>query len=287
MIGVPKSGTSSFHRYLQQHPQIFMAKKEPHFFSFEGERRPDWAVKDIAAYADLFADAPCGAILGEVSPWYLYSASAANGIKQHTPDAKLIVILRNPVERAYSAFLHWVRLGGEHVSEFGRAVELETQRIREGAAWDFHYVAAGRYCRQLNRYFETFHSNQIQIVLYDDLSSKPVEVMRDVFRFLGVDTSFQPDVSVKYNSSRWPRVQWLHRALHYICRDLSLDQYGRTILPKRMQEMATNVYKRMHYAPPPKLSGQMHTILRERLREDIVRTQELIKRDLSAWLRVG
>ncbi len=123
VVGAAKSGTSSLHRHLEQHPAVFMpAVKEPHFFS--DERPPVQEVKSLREYLALFADSPLGARAGEASTSNLYSPESASRIKAFQPDAGIIMVLRNPVDRAYSQYWNQVHEGVEPLS-FEEALEAE------------------------------------------------------------------------------------------------------------------------------------------------------------------
>src|SRR5215210_1748036 len=147
VIGAGKSGTTSLYHYLRQHPDVYMSPvKEPLFFAAEGGRirfpGPDGrmisraanpgAVTRMKDYRALFAGVSGKKAVGEASPQYLYTPEAPLRIKHYVPEAKLIAVLRNPVERAYSAFLHRTRLGREPLADFSEALRQEDSRMREG-----------------------------------------------------------------------------------------------------------------------------------------------------------
>ena len=202
ILGCPRAGTSSLYRYLKQHPQIFMSPlKEPHFFSYEGEKSPRWGVSDIEAYRALFKGVVDETVIGEASVWYLYSNTAAERIRYHIPEAKLIANLRNPVERAYSQWAYNVRHNREPITDFGLALQAEDRRIRNNELWDFQYLNSGFYCQQIKRFQDAFDSDQLRVYLYEDFKNNPTDMFLDIFSFLGVDDTFMPDMSIRYNAS--------------------------------------------------------------------------------------
>ncbi|WP_279401847.1 sulfotransferase [Piscibacillus salipiscarius] len=161
MIGAAKSGTTSLYEYLKQHPQIyFPERKEPHFF---GNMKPGGEhVNNINEYLKMFEDAPDNTVIGEASTSYLYSSDAANKIKKFNNNAKIIVMLRNPVDRAYSMYRHQVRNGSENLS-FEEGLKAEESRILKGWKYGFHYFAGGKYSWQIENYFDFFGDNNVKV----------------------------------------------------------------------------------------------------------------------------
>jgi hypothetical protein len=217
IIGAAKAGTTSLYHYLNQHPQIYMSPiKETNFFALAGKqldfRGPGdqeyinrFSITTMEAYQAQFQGVTHELAIGEASPLYLYEPETPYRIQHCLPNVKLIAILRHPVERAYSAFLHLTRDGREESATFAQALEQEQARIRNRWEHIWHYKQMGFYYEQLKRYYDCFAPNQIKVYLYDTLKSKPHKVMQDIFRFLNVDEAVVPDVSVKYNISNMPR----------------------------------------------------------------------------------
>ena len=173
IIGAMKSGTTALYYYLEQHPEIYMSPvKEPNFFCSQEQRNGADSVTDIGTYQHLFRDVLGQIAIGEASHCYLYDPRAAAEIRRCVPDAKLIAILRNPIDRAYSHFLHMVRTGLEPLGDFAQALhEEEAGAYKERIFQD--YVGRGFYYSQLKRYFGTFDRKQIRFISYEDLSDAP------------------------------------------------------------------------------------------------------------------
>ncbi|MCW5935662.1 MAG: sulfotransferase, partial [Fimbriimonadia bacterium] len=151
IIGAAKSGTTALYFYIKQHPEVFMAKvKEPRFFAYEGgvpewkgpldAENNAWVITDKEVYTALFNDVSEEKVWGEASPIYLYSEPAPERIKNYAPDAKLVAILRHPIERAYSHYLHLIRDNREPLRDFGKALDLEPERMANGWEWSWHYT---------------------------------------------------------------------------------------------------------------------------------------------------
>ena len=208
IIGAAKAGTTALHEYLQQHPQIYMTPtKETNFFAFAGEdlnfqgpkdeALKDFSITDLDTYQAEFAEVTNEKAIGEACPSYLYYPQAASRIKHYLPDVRLIVILRNPVDRAYANFLHTVRDDREPYRNFALALQEEPNRIDNNWEWFWHYIQVGFYGKQLKHYYETFAPSQIKIYLYEDLKENAIALLQDIFCWLEVENTFVPDMALR------------------------------------------------------------------------------------------
>ena len=297
IIGAMKSGTTSLYHYLKQHPQVYMSSiKEPNFFALEGsdldfngaegrERIQRWvrqeSVTNIEEYLALFRRAANETAIGEASPLYLYSPEAPYRIRHYVPEAKLIAILRNPVERAYSAFLYMTRDGREPLGEFSQALQAEESRIRDHWEWIWHYRHLGFYYTQLRRYFDVFDKNQIKVYLYEDLRADLPSVVRDIFRFLEVDESFVPDTSLRLNVSGTPKNGLLPRL---IFRRNPVKAALRPLFPQVLRQRISESLRSQYLVEAPPLAPEVRRELLEAYRDDVLKLETLIGRDLSGWL---
>ena len=283
VIGAMKSGTTALYYYLEQHPQIYMSPiKEPNFFCYEGQVVADRnSITQIGDYQDLFKGVSGEKAIGEASHCYLYEPRAVERIEHYVPEAKLIAILRNPVDRAHSHFLHLVRNGTEPLTDFAQAIREETGARQKEMFQD--YVGVGLYHDQLKRYFDAFGRDRIKVYLYEDLSNAPIDTLQDAFRFLEVEDSFVPDVSVKRNVSGYPKYKILDKFLRKpkVAKQ-ALKLYLPTGLRWRLSEAFDNLKTRNLIEPPP-VQPEVRRQLIEVYREDILKLQELICRDLSGW----
>jgi hypothetical protein len=294
IIGAAKGGTTSIYEYLKQHPQVFMSKvKEPSFYPLEGQKlilggpgimptRP-W-VTNLAEYEALFDDVTTETAVGEASVMYLYHPKTPAGIYRHAPDMKLIAILRNPVERAYSSFYFMHERGREPFSNFADALEDEPRRIREN--WDpiFYYKQMGFYGQQLQRYFELFDRSQIKIYLYEEFDRDNRGIMREVYSFLGVDPGFVPDTSMRYHQSG---VAQGKMAQALFARSNRMPPYLTNVvnsLPSPLRRFYTQ-YKSKSLVKPA-LPADTRKKLVDEYSDDILQLQSLLKLDLSRWLQV-
>jgi hypothetical protein len=283
IVGAMKSGTTALYYYLEQHPDVYMSPvKEPNFFS-QGPENAAGAVTHIGAYRDLFGGVSGETAIGEASHSYLYEPRAAAEIKRFIPGAKLIAILRNPVDRAYSHFLHMVRNGTEPLDDFAQALQEDEVRVHSERTFQ-DYIGRGLYYNQLKRYFGTFPREQVRVYLYEDLSGAPISTVQDAFRFLEVDDSFVPDVSLQRNVSGYPKYNTLDRVL----RSQSRVKHALKIyLPARLRWRLSQAFddlKTRNLVEPPPIQPEVRRQLIEVYREDVLKVQELIHRDLSGWL---
>lgn len=293
IIGAARSGTSSLYQYLGQHPQIYMSpEKEPDYFVHGGHRfdlrgpggkqvaRP--VTGDLESYRALFRGASGHAAIGEASTSYLYDPVASGRIQHLLPEAKLIALLRNPVDRAYSAFLNQTRLGHESLLDFAAALRAEEERIRTRWRNGFHYRHAGLYCGQLQRYFDRFPAEQIKVCLHEDFTANPPRICQEIFQFLNVDCTFVPDTSTQYNAAR-RYVAARNKAVRVALERIApLHRQAKRAIPMSWHPAFHKVLYR-EFVPPP-LSPDLRQELRGFFRRDILNLQELLHRDLACWL---
>jgi len=204
IVGTQKGGTSSLFNCLKQHPDILPAsKKEIHYFSQYFDQSMDW-------YLEHFPERPEGAISGEASPYYLFHPLAAERIAQDFPLCKIIIILRNPTQRAISHYHQQARRGHETLS-MAEAFKTEKQRIAKGwqrllqgeslegsKVQQCSYMTRGEYLEQILRFEKHFPKQQMLIIESEEFFTQPYPTLNNVFHFLGVDDSFKP-------ADLWPR----------------------------------------------------------------------------------
>lgn len=288
IIGAPRCGTTTLYEGLLQHPDVFMSpRKEPWFSGFTGDPGPWQGPGDAQpmtgwdAYEGLFAGARSQRAIGEASTLYLWAPAAAERIRAQLPEAKLIAILRNPVDRAYSNFLEHVQEGRERELDFGRAAASEELRLRRRWAPSWGYVELGFYGRQLERYYAQFPQSQILPLLYDDLRDDPGAVFTRIFSFLGVDATFQPVLPPRINeNSGIPKSRLVHAVL---TRPNPLRSALRGVLTEAARKSLRS-WLLHRTLQRPTLDPALRLQLTERYREDIGRAAELLQRDLGHWL---
>ncbi|MEZ6098594.1 MAG: sulfotransferase [Pirellulaceae bacterium] len=290
IIGAARSGTTALASYLAQHPQIFMTQpKEPHFMAFAG-RRLDFrgpgddvmmnqvVVTDRSRYQQLYRQAN-GQIAGEgsVSTLYYYQQAIPN-IEKYAPNAKLIVLLRNPVERAFSSFLYMRSKGYESIEDFDQALDEEDRRFEENWHHIWHYRRMGRYVEQLKAFLDTFGKDRVKVITYEDFDEHTPQVVQTVLDFLGADQSFRPKTDVTVNSSGTPR-NWLVKGLFQsMVRSTYLRYTLKAMFPFVIRERLRNLI--LHR---PVLAQHTRARLEEDFVDEIRQLEQLLHVDLERW----
>jgi hypothetical protein len=290
IIGAGRAGTTSLHHYLRQHPEVFMPeRKEPSYFAWANGVLPsgipgaDWLRQTVVttrpAYEALFAGATGARAIGETSPAYLASAEAPARIRAMIPDARLVAILRDPVERAHAQWLGLRRDGVDPAPTFEEALRQEDRRISAG--WPYAGLTRNSfYHRLLSRYVEQFPPEQIRVCLFDELVADPLALMRDLFTFLGVDPGFVPDVSRRHGGTG--------RVRNPVLRALWTGTAGarRVVRPLVPQRWRDGMFAWItHDGVKEPLAPVTRARLVGLFRDDVLALQDMLGRDLSAWLR--
>lgn len=271
VVGAARAGTTSLWRYLNGHPQIWMAPiKEPNFFS--GVRRPlNPDVHDKASYLRLFAPGVGSKLRGEASPSYLWSAGVPDRIRRVSPEARILVSLRDPVERTYSAYWYSVRLGKED-RPFPEAIrgELEEPRNR--------YVASSFYAEAVGRYLQAF-PGAVHVLFLEELARDPRGEIRKIFDFLGVDAAVADRLDLEtHNSHALPR----SRLAGLVHNSPRVRAAARAVAPLglrlRLQQLLVKP------GPRSTMESGMEAFLTELFALDVDRLRTLLGRDVP-WPR--
>ena len=287
IVGAPKSGTTTLYHWLRSVPDVFMSPlKEPYFYSCLGAppsppegRPPEYRAKNQYEYDALFASAGPARVVGEASPSYLVSENAAGILRRRHPKARYVAILRDPVLRAYSHFLHKKRLGTEPAPSLRDAVELERERREKNWDTGWLYVANGLYAENLARY-SFVPTENLRVYLYEDLATRPDWLLRDLVDFLGVS---MPDIDTSraYNSGGLYRSGAVGRITSKAPKPIKT--LGRLLRPGTRARLADTL-DRLNRKQPPPLDAETVEWLRPRFSDDIRRLEEMLGRDLSSWL---
>ena len=290
IIGAAKSGTTALYHYLRQHPQVYMSpQKETNYFAFEGQRASfngpgdEDAMRDTIttpdAYTEQFAGVTNEVAVGEASPWYLYSERAAENIHRCLPNVKLIVLLRNPVDRAFSSYLHVVRHDRENL-RFEEGLLAEEERIAQGWELVWHYRRAGLYVEQIERFLRLFAVDQIRYYLYDDLEKDLDAFLVRVYKFLGVDPSFVADTSLRPNATGVPRSRMVQ---HLVFKDNPLKALARTVVPNQVRYNLSQRLGELSIVKPTLNDDTRRKLLRD-FKKEILALEDLTGLGASVWL---
>lgn len=290
VIGAARAGTTALYNFLVQHPQVFMSEnKEPGFFMLEGTQienpysTREYAVNDLETYQSLFADVkPEHVAIGEATTGYLSSQYVPVRVKQRIPDVKLIALLRNPIDRAYSEYELLLRAGRETRS-FEDVIEKEPLDPLTDLPWnpdELKYVRKGMYYAHLSRFYNLFDESQIAVFLYEDWRKNQAETLRRIYAALGVDEGFQPDLNIEHNVGGVPKNQFVYNLVFGSKR---LKQVAKAVVPtKHLKKVRGAFLDRSKDALTPQTAHRLAEIYRD----DVEALQKLINRDLSHWLQV-
>jgi hypothetical protein len=223
VVGAPKCGTTSLYFYLSDHPQVFLPhQKELHYFSREflmknmngpGDTNMLASIcKSMKEYRSHYKGARDEVAVGEFSPSYLYFHEVAPSIAETLGHPKIIVMLRNPVEKAYSQYMHLIRSERETVS-FEQALDAERDRIKFGWSDFWRYAESSVYSHRLRTYLDIFGAQRVKVVIFDEFARNPGAIVKEICEFLEVDTSVPLGTDRVYNRSGRPRIKVLAKIL--------------------------------------------------------------------------
>lgn len=297
IVGAPKSGTSALDHYLGEHPDVFMARKEMHFFGKDLWFAPKIYRRNLEAYLAEFEGCREDQTAGEASVWYLFSKEAAREIREFNPEAKIIIMLREPVQMMYSLYHQFRYDDNENLGTFEEALDAEKERKRFQCLSRQSYFPQGliyretaSYSEQVQRYFEVFGRERVQVILFDDFVADPGAVTRQTLKFLelkpeGLKSDFAPVNSAKKVRSR--ALRWVLR--EPILRTAILKL--RPALPRTfalLQRLESRIQKlNTRYEKSAPLSEATREKLRREFVPEVERLGQLLGRDLSAWSRPG
>ena len=303
IAGNSKAGTTAIQRFLRAHPDVFMCRpKEPNYFAKDFCRDPDprgsFHPRTERQYLDLFREARPDQLCGEASACYLYSTVAARELHAFAPQAKLLFLLREPVDFLYSYYLQLLKnpvTEGERIRDFSKALALEPERkhgrkIPRGCLLPemLYYSERVKYAQHLQRFFDYFDRAQIKIIIYDDFKQDNEGVYRDVLAFLGLDATFTPDFRV-HNRGALLRNRPLRHLMHKMAFGEGWAQPLKPVL-KRLIPLAQRralmrmIYERLLFKPKPRLDPALVRALKPQFHADVAALSDLLGRDLlTLW----
>jgi hypothetical protein len=292
IAGAPKAGTTAVHAALARHPALYMsAVKEPKFFLSDGPPPTRGGPGDVRTYREhvwrredyeaLFAAAPASALRGESTPFYLYDRGAQRRMHELVPDARLIVILRDPVERAHSNWTHLWSAGLDPVGDFVLACAEEERRIAAGWADFWHYTALGRYGEQLQHLYTLFPAEHVLVLRYRALVENPASALDRICHFLGVTQGVVAEVP-RENVTAHPQRSRKHRALS---RAMRASAAVSGVLPGA-GALTGSLERILQRDSPPRqpLTWEQRQALIPRFEADIRLLEDMTGDDYRTWL---
>ncbi len=294
IVGAPKCGTTSLYEYLRRHPQIFFPSdendywraKEPNHLCPELELLEKYSIKDSQEYQALYREHASTPWRGDASPYYLFSESAPQRIRQLCPEARILIMLRPPVAMMRSYHRDLLRIGLENIPDFYEALNAGT--TAEGnlcippsprTARYLDYFSLGQFAPQVDRYLDVFGKHAVKVVLLEDMAASPEQTFREILSFLGVDTSFQPEFRIHNETPR--KKSPLERCISSVYALPGIKQVLQWVFPYSARRWVLSAIRRTQHdaATPDPRDDQ----LRGLCASDVAHLSRLIGRDLSHW----
>ena len=279
--GAPKAGTTSLYKYLSVHPEIFMSSpKEVNYFSnneikAQGLYYNSFMVKELAEYQKLFDKVINEKAIGEASVSYLFYPKTPQKIKKIIPDVKIIIILRNPLERGYSHYLMDYKLGLVKLP-YDQIVYRKSNHKYIDLYYQ-QYVELGLYYEQVRRYIDIFGETNVKIILNEDMNKDTKSVVKEILEYLGVSSTDIQDVSMRHNIYKKPRNIILHKI--FILQ--KLRAYLSNVLPVYIKNIILKII--LVETKKPDLAISTKKYLQNIYINDICKLEKLIDKDLNSW----
>ena len=293
IVGAAKSGTSSLHNYLNQHPQVFMPSynkegmkvKEPRFLIKDlVQHRLHNGVWTFEEYKSLFDDVKDQKAIGESTVLYLYYYKhAINNIKHYLgEDVKIIIILRNPADRAYSAFQH-VSRGFKENNSFEESLEIETGRMdsEENLTPMVMYKEMGMYYEMVKAYKESFKN--VHIIFYEDFRDNIESDMNKIYNFLEISNNIKIDFITKHNVGG---KMWKHEKMkHVFMKDIPIKSILKSVLPKKLRKGIRSHLVNVSTNKVVPIKEETRKYLNNYFKQDVEKLSELLNKDLQHWTK--
>jgi hypothetical protein len=289
IVGAPKCGTTAMNFYLQQHPDIFMSKKEIHFFGRDLDFR-DLRRVTRAEYLAFFSSARREKRVGEAAVWYLCSERAAAEIKEFCPSARIIIMLRNPVDVMYALYCQRLYNGNEDINDFEAALAVEQDRKR-GMSLPRHpsnlmgcfYRNCVQFTKQVRRYLDIFGRENVHVIIFDDLQNDAARVYKHCCEFLDVDSHFQPSFPI-INARQRVRSKAIRDLLHHP--PPAFHPFARALMLRPNRQGGYKGWlKRLNTAHTviPEMKRELRRRLHEEFLPEVEQLSSLLGRNLSSW----
>ena len=282
IVGAPKAGSTSLYHYLDEHPQIEMSsQKEPDYFTdksiqkqgmYYGKNRIDTLEK----YHSLFIEKE-GVIYGEGSVSYLFYKHVAEDIKKYNSKAKIIIMLRNPIDRAYSHYLMDYRLG--LVNDSFEDIINKTSKHKNAHMFYQQYIEVSEYAEQVKRYLNVFDTDNILLIDYENFKNSVSETVDAVYDFLDVSTEFCANVNKKHNAFSMPK----NKIIRFIYSWVLLRNFLNLIFPKSLAKKIRVLFFKND--KKPRLSVSTRQQLNKYFRKNIKSLGLLLNKDFTKWIK--
>jgi hypothetical protein len=298
IVGAPKSGSTSLYEYLREHPDVFMsAVKEPCYFAADLALDKSGNFmrygQDEKLYFDLFSEAGDAKVAGEASTRYLYSQQAPRLIHGIAAEARIVAVLRNPVDMMHSLHAHKMAAGTEDIADFEQALAAEDDRHAGQRIPPFSnpklatYTDRARFGEQVERWIATFGRERVRVMIFEEMVADPALAFRRLLEFLGIDPDFQPSSFAAHNVAHDSRSPTLRRVLNS-----RVPQWvAWRLMPRVIGDLPTRTLVRRfsqgtlqrRQIERAALSPELRRRLEAELAPDVKRLSQLLGRDMSLF----
>ena len=282
IVGAPKAGTTSLYHYLNEHPQVEMSShKEPDYFSdkriheqgmYYGKNR----VNTLDKYESLFVQKE-SVVYGEGSVSYLFYDNVAEDISKYNPKAKIIIMLRNPIERAFSHYLMDYRLC--LISDSFENIIVKKSKHKNAHLFYQQYIEVSKYAKQIQRYMDFFEKENILFIDYEDFKKNLSETVGQAYSFLNISTNFTADINIKHNTFILPK----NKVIRFIYSFVFLRKMLIFLFPIYLVNNARDFLFKAD--KKPKLSNETRSLLRKIFTDDIKKLEKVLSKDYSKWIK--
>jgi len=276
IVGHTRSGTTSLTSYLDQHPDVFMIHNKKGYFGFETEYGSE------EEYLEVFSNAQNEKIIAEKCTDYLLCPDTAEKLNSFSPDSKIIIMLRNPIEQTHSLHRYLLNETLETCDNFQDALKAEESRKKESNSKKYSphifYREQMKYSKMVKRYLDIFGKDQVMVIILDDLKNNVSDVYKKICTFLNIDSTFKPEFEVK-NASRAYRSKKLQ--IIFKTTPESIKKFIRKI------PFSQNFYKKINYPEKkiPTINPKLKQQLQQEMLPEITILSRLLNRDLTFWCK--
>ena len=282
IVGAPKAGTTSLYHYLSEHPQVVMSsQKEPDYFSDkeiqeQGMYYAKSRVNTLDKYKSLFVQKE-SVVYGEASVSYLFYENVAEDIKKYNPNAKIIIMLRNPIERAFSHYLMDYRLG--LISDSFENIIAKKSKHKNAHLFYQQYIEVSKYATQIQRYLDFFEKENILFIDYEDFKKNVSKTVDQVYNFLNISTEFVADINTKHNTFIMPKNKIIRLIYSFVFLRKILTILFPIYLVKHIRVLLFKSDKK------PELLKETRSLLKKIFNDDIKKLEEVLAKNYSKWIK--
>ena len=282
IVGAPKSGTTSLYHYLSEHPQVEMSsQKEPDYFSDKAIHEQGMyynknRVNTLDKYESLFVQKE-SVVYGEASVSYLFYENVAEDIKKYNPNAKIIIMLRDPIERAFSHYLMDYRLG--LISDSFENVLAKISKHKNAHLFYQQYIEVSKYAKQIQRYLDFFKKENILFIDYEDFKKNVSKTVDQVYNFLNISTEFVADINTKHNTFIMPKNKIIRLIYSFVFLRKILTFLFPVYLVKNIRVLLFKSDKK------PELLKETRSLLSIIFNDDIKKMEEVLAKNYSKWIK--